>query len=270
MNPQKPSYAPNVVNQTVTMNGYTWKGNPGTDWSLVGPAGDNPSNTGGQQQAITDALDKQRAGFDKLVTAGKNDITDFLTRYSTAVPQTINDVTGKYKIPEQTNIVNSLNSRIQDLQGNTSNSGAGGFASAGQVDAAINSRYLPQFNTAVSNLGTSSTAANNEIATRLTPYTTEASMLNDRLAREMTGFTAEQQTQLQTLVDQLNAGVTLTGQQLQYAEELAKAKYSYDQALATAQTENLQPQSITAGNWVYDPASGSFYNPQTGQRRKAS
>lgn len=31
---EKPPYAPNVVNQTVDYGGATWKGNPGSDWTL--------------------------------------------------------------------------------------------------------------------------------------------------------------------------------------------------------------------------------------------
>lgn len=32
----KPPYSPNVQNQTVSYGGQTWKGNPGSDWSLEG------------------------------------------------------------------------------------------------------------------------------------------------------------------------------------------------------------------------------------------
>lgn len=31
---QPPSFSPNTVNQTVTQNGYTWKGQPGQSWTL--------------------------------------------------------------------------------------------------------------------------------------------------------------------------------------------------------------------------------------------
>lgn len=42
---EQPPYAPNVVNQTVQYGGATWKGNPGTGWSLEGSGGDTPSST---------------------------------------------------------------------------------------------------------------------------------------------------------------------------------------------------------------------------------
>ena len=44
----KPPYAPNVVNQTVSYGGVTWKGNPGSDWTPEVQS--SPSNNGGQAQ----------------------------------------------------------------------------------------------------------------------------------------------------------------------------------------------------------------------------
>lgn len=41
---EKPPYAPNVVNQTVTYGGATWKGNPGSDWTMQSS---NPSSSSG-------------------------------------------------------------------------------------------------------------------------------------------------------------------------------------------------------------------------------
>lgn len=58
MNPTKPNYAPNVVNQTVDFGGYTWKGNPGSDWTMVGQTGaPNPQQVQQQyQQGIDTAV----------------------------------------------------------------------------------------------------------------------------------------------------------------------------------------------------------------------
>lgn len=47
MQPTQPNYAPNVVNQTVDYGGATWKGNPGTGWTMqnLNPAATNFSST---------------------------------------------------------------------------------------------------------------------------------------------------------------------------------------------------------------------------------
>lgn len=60
MNPTPPPYAPNVVNQTVSYGGVTWKGNPGGDWypESGGGGGFDPAG-----QSIMDAINKQNEAF---------------------------------------------------------------------------------------------------------------------------------------------------------------------------------------------------------------
>jgi len=212
------------------------------------------------QDALTNFPAQQAADFNNVATKGSNDITDFLTRYNTAVPKIISDVSSKYALPDQQAGVNALNTRIKTLQGNTDNSGAGGFASAGQVDSALNSRYLPQYSTALSNLTNSTALAQNEEGQLEKPYETEASMLNDRLTREMTGFTAEQQNALAALTAKLNAGVTLTKDEMDNANALAVAQEQY-QAAVESQKIQSQNQTLPTGSTYYNPVTGVAYNP---------
>ena len=53
MQPQKPSYSPNVQNQTVEFGGARWKGNPGQDWVL------DSTDQQQQQQATQQAAQQQ-------------------------------------------------------------------------------------------------------------------------------------------------------------------------------------------------------------------
>lgn len=210
----------------------------------------------GNQQAITDALTNQTNQFNQITTSGKQDITDFLTKYSSDVPSVYNSTYAKYNIPGQLDYVGALNNRIKDLQGNQTNEGAGGFSSAGQVDAAINSRYLPLYETGVTNLANSSSLANTEAAQLLQPDVTAGNLLNDRLAREMTGFTSDQQNVLQGLIANLNAGVSLTNTQLTLANNLALKMQDYNNQLSLLK----QQQAVTVV-----PASSNIYNAGTGQ-----
>lgn len=252
----QPNYAPNVVNQTVSYGGATWKGNPGTSWTLQSTPEQDSYNAA--QKAITDHLAQQTTDFNNLKTQGQSDVTDFLGRYKAAVPGIISSTSDKYNLPGQTNYVNALNTRIKTLTGNLDNSGAGGYASGNQVDKAVNSRYLPLYEAGVTNLGTSTTQAQNEETQLIQPYQTEGQMLNDRLAREMTGFTTEQQTELTALIGQLNAGEQLTATQLTNANDLAKAQLAYKQAIDSATISNNKPQQVTPGSYIYDPASGKY------------
>ncbi len=213
-------------------------------------------NAGAGGQAITDALTKQTTDFNAIKTQGQNDVTGFLTKYGADVPATYNSTYAKYNIPGQVSYVDALRSRIADLSGNQSNAGAGGFSSAGQVDAAVNSRYLPLFETGVSNLNTSAGLANTEATNLLAPDVKAGELLNDRLAREMTGFTTTQQTTLGGLIAKLNAGVSLDNTSLTLANNLALKLQDYNNNLGILK----QQQAVTTV-----PATSSIYNAGTGK-----
>jgi len=54
--PTPPPYAPNVVNQTVSYNGATWKGNPGTGWTQQGEGSQGESFADSILKAVADPL----------------------------------------------------------------------------------------------------------------------------------------------------------------------------------------------------------------------
>ncbi len=248
----KPNYSPNTVNQTVDFGGMRWKGNPGSDWVADGPTGGGNANasSGG---ANADAMNAKFAN-------DKNDVTSFLTKYQSAVPGIINDTSAKYDIPGQTAGVNALNTRVKTLQGNLDNSGGGGYSNAGQVDSAINSRYLPQYSTALQNLNTSAGLAQTEEGQLTKPYEAEGQLLNERLGREMTGFTSEQQRELEGYLAKLQSGTQLSVAQMQAANALAVAQKGY-QATVDSQKIQSQNQTLAPGSTYYNPTTGTAYNP---------
>lgn len=214
-----------------------------------------------QQQQKTNALAaQQKQAMDQEFANEKQAVSDFSNKYKGDVNNVVNNTSAKYNLPDLANISNALDSRIHELSGNTNNAGAEGMASASQVDQAIQSRYLPQYQQAVSNQSNATQAAQTEENQLLAPDQAEASLLNQRLAQEMSGFTNEQKNELDGLLASMNAGVQLTTAQQQRANELAIAEEGYQNALN--QTK-LQQQNVVLppGDTYYNTATGTTYNP---------
>lgn len=209
------------------------------------------------QKMLTDQAAQNKTAMDARFASNKNELNTFNTTYKDAATNTANAVSDKYKLPDQVGMVNALDSRIQDLSGNLSNTGAGGYASAGQVDKAINTNYLPRFNTAIGNLTRSSTAANQEYNQNIAPYQTQAQLLNDRIARESTGYTTEQTNELDGLLKLINDGVTLSGQQMDRLNKLSELENTYATAKYTADKNNQYPQ-VQPGNGIYNTQTGQY------------
>lgn len=219
-----------------------------------------------QEQAKKDLAAK--AAQDKIDTANrfaqnKTELTDFNTRYGAAVPQIINDTSNKYQLGDLLGQANSLNTRVKDLQGNISGQGAGGYANSSQVDAAVNSKYLPRYQTAITNLQTGTALANAEQNQLLKPYETEADLLNQRIAREATGYSQEQQRELDGLIAAMNAGNQLSQAQIQQATALAQLESSYKQAIDVEKLKKTETPVNAKDNYV--SIGDGLYNIATGQ-----
>lgn len=224
-----------------------------------------------------DLTDTQKSEMDKRFAQNRADLSAFNDKYSAAVPNIINATSDKYHLGDLLGLTNALNTRISELQGNTMGEGAGGYANAGQVDKAINTNYLPRFQTAVSNLGTATNLAQNEAGMLLKPYETEGQMLSDQIARESTGYSLEQQRELDALVAKMQSNTQLSVAEMQRATALAEMENSYKIAKLQSDTQtnianNKQTTSSPAdryismgGKYLYDTQTGKFISaPSTG------
>lgn len=234
-----------------------------------GGGGGGGSNSGGginvddlirrQREEAQALIDKQNRERDARFAEQKNDLSAFIGEYKGVVPQTINAANEKYGVGDLLNFTNALNTRIKTLRGNTDNSGAGGFASANQVDRAINTRFLPNYLTASENLQRGAQLAQTEVDTILQPYKVEASLLNDRLAREMTGYTASQQRELDSLLSILNTQGNLTSDQAKLAQELSLAEKDYELRKTELEQSAQANRYMGAGSgYLYDTTTGKF------------
>lgn len=212
------------------------------------------------QDDVKNAANQAQTNFNNLQQQDTQSVTDFLTQFKGDTANAISSANNQFNIPGQTDMVNALNSRINDLSTNMSNSGAGGFSNANQVDAAINSRYLPQLNTATTNLNTSTQEAQQQEGIALQPDTQYAQLLSTNITAGMSGLTNTEQTVLQGIIANLNAGVSLTQTQMQVGEQLAQQAMANAAAITTAQI-GQQFQPLSAGSTLTNTRTGEITNP---------
>lgn len=253
----QPGFSPNTVNQHVQVGNELWIGNPGGGWQMRDP-GVTAANDAKAATAAQAASDK--AATEARFTQGKQDLTDFNSRFSTAAPKIINDTSAKYNLGALLDASNTSTGDLRTSQYNIGNTGAGGYASQGQVDNVINKRLSPKQSLDAENYLRGTTAAQNEEQMLFTPYQVEAQGLNERLTREATGYNAEQQRELEGLLGSINAGVQLTGQQIAQATELAKAEKAYQQAI-DQQKISSGAVKLSSGDVFKNLQSGQVWNP---------
>lgn len=210
------------------------------------------------KDSITGTIQKNQQANDARFAQNRSDLTNTIGTYKDAATNISSDVNNKYGIPDQVKLVNALDSRIQDLSGNLSGAGAGGYASGEQVDKALNTNYIPRFNIATGNLSRSGTAAAAEYGQKIAPYQAQVSTLNDQIAREATGYNNEQKAELDTLLGQLNSGVALSQADMARLASLAATEERYHQIINPGQgVVNTQNGAFAVTPPTYNGGGGS-------------
>lgn len=111
------------------------------------------------------------------------------------------------------------------------------------------------YNTASGQIGAQLTAEQQQQQKELMPIQAQLSAMNDRYAREISGFNQSSQDTLNSLMEQLQAGQQLTSQQAQAANALVQQKQQYDLAL---RNNNNQYHTIDAGDrWILTDQVGN-------------
>lgn len=208
------------------------------------------SGSGSAGSGLDDYLKNMPNLRNAFYTQGKNDITDYLGRYTGAINNQeplshMQDRIGReLNLPNLRTSANTLNTTLANIPYTYSGATRGFDVNANQLNRIIGTKSAA--------LAPTVTAANNALssaegqltqrmgleqtqqAKQLLPYQSEQTLLNDRLARESTGFTQEAQGQLNAYIDKLDKGVALSRGEQDNAERLATAKLAYDQAIAVA------------------------------------
>jgi hypothetical protein len=211
------------------------------------------------QNAI-DTANQNQQNVQNQIAGDKQSVTDFLTGYKADTANAISNANSTFNLPTLTSSVNALNSRISDLTSNYSNSGAGGYANANQVDAAINSRYLPQLSAQTANLNNASQQAQTQESIALAPDVAQGTLLGTQITTAMTGLTTTDQQSLDAVLAKLTSGQALTTIELNQANTIAQKALDNYYAIQQKQTV---PASASTGQYeaVYDPATGKIVDP---------
>lgn len=230
------------------------------------------NGTGDQARSFFDPTNltsrQNQTNFSNLVDSNTKAVTDFLGNYKTDVTNAQNTANDKFNVPTFENLVTGLTSRINDLEFNSSNSGggsvgntgAGGFSNMGQIDAALSSRYLPQLNTAQQNLGTASNLAQTYVDQQTKPDQAYATLLANNITTAMAGLTDTQKTQMDGIIAKLNAGVSLTTEEMRTGEAYAQSVLDNATKMTLGKLSAAYTP-IAPGSTLINPSTGTIINP---------
>ncbi|MBZ5529717.1 MAG: hypothetical protein LAN71_17710 [Acidobacteriia bacterium] len=234
---------------------------------------------------LTNLTTQQRAGTQGLL-AGQNTATaDYLKRYTdfinsqegaSAMAGRIGQELG---IPTLQSNATMLRNTLTNLPSTYSKATTGYDVNQNQLSRIVGQKSS-ELAPAVTTAETSLANAQNVLGQRMgyeqidqarleKPFATEKDFLADRLARETTLYSQDNQNELNALITKIQTGVTLSEGEKNRANQLALQEKQYQQALETAkiQTGGSGYMTVGEGSAVYDPVTGKmlYKNPKTYQ-----
>lgn len=260
----KPPYAPNVVNQTVDYGGAQWKGQPGGDWVLQGTSGGSSGSSSGDISSLMGQWDTQRKATEDAAAAREN---DFLTRFRGAisgqegVSAMASRIGNELGLPGLQSNVTNLSTLLQNMPYTQKAATAGTDVNQNQLDRIIASKasalaptvtgVTNAYNAATQNLGTQLGYGVQQQQKELLPYSTEASMLSDRAAREVSGYTTQMQSELDALISKMQTDAQLKESELSRMQQLATAEQQHEDITRYLSGTNFY--DTQSGQWIQAP-----------------
>ena len=216
-----------------------------------------------------------RGGFNMLANQQTGNVQGFTDKYAQAVAnnpnvQSLYDTANTaFGVPQLAERANRLNTQVTNQLPMQTQLMRGFDASQGQIDNAtnFNLRFLePQATAATNASQTAQNLAGQRVQAGITqnqmnllPIQQQGTMLNDVMARQATGYNIAAPTELDGLINKMNAGVTLSQAEIARANALAQQETSYQNTLAEQRYKNLNTASGTQG--LVDVQTGGYYNP---------
>jgi len=225
---------------------------------------------------LTDLTANQKLGTQNLLAGQNTETTDFLKKYTDFInsQEGASAMAGRIGtelgIPTLQANATMLRNTLTNLPTTYSKATTGYDVNNNQLSRIIgqkSSELSPAVTTAENSLANANTNLNTRMgyeqtdqAKALLPYTAEQTMLNDRLARETTLYTADNQRELDALIQKVQSGVTLSEGEKNRANQLAIQEKSYQNALEVQKSKNAgqAPISTNSGDWMYDSSSGTW------------
>lgn len=194
-------------------------------------------------------------------------VGDYINSYKAAVPGIVSGAYNQFGIAPLTSQANALESRISMLSNNPNAAGTGGNVGMDAINNKINTFYNPRFTATESALSRGANAAQAQINANLQPFQEQGTQLTNQLNNETSVMTGEQKNQLDSLLAQMQAGVTLTGYQMDQVSKLAQIE-SNEKIAAEGNQNNIDVAKLNPAS-RYVNLGSSLYDTQTGQFLKA-
>jgi len=270
MDSLKPSFAPDTKDQTVEANGYTWKGQPGGDWTLQSKTG---SGGGVNTQAYDDLINNTRSqisGYATDLNAKENQSLDSYFNYIKNQPSPVDFYSGQLEqagIPETRNVAKSVRSQIYNLEetlrkvepdvsANTRNS----LVTESQRRGLVQSKQQPiieDLNWATQNLGRLSEAIANGEQTALTLtslyqqssqqfidfFKTSLEVAQNQGSRGLQAFIADSNNYLNVSLAKIARGEAVADREEQQAFELFTMQRQAEQRMKELEFSANQPDT---------------------------
>jgi len=202
---------------------------------------------------ITNLTTTQRANTQNLLGTQNTAISDYMNRYTNAIKgqETMgamaNRIGKELNLPTLKENAYNINKTVNELPA-TYNAATRGFdVNSNQLSRIIGqktSELTPALNTANNALSNAQSSLDTQMGygvadqnKELLPYATEKDLLSDRMARETSLYSTDNQNELNGLIQKIQSGITLSEGEKARANQLAIAEAGYKNVLEKARIE---------------------------------
>jgi hypothetical protein len=265
----------NVGNgSTVNSGGKNYTANVNSNGTRSFALGANGGSTV-DLNAPTAQAQQNKTDLQNLFTNQAGQQSDFLNRYTSAIKgqegssAMATRIGNELGVPQLQANAQSLNQTLFNLPSTYSAATTGRDVNANQLSRIVGTKQVElspaaalatqNAQQAQSNLNTRMGYEQADQSKALLPYQTEQQLLTDRLTRESTGYSAANQSILDSIIAKMNAGVTLSEGEKTRAQQLAVQEMQYKQAMDVAnvnQTASDPYKSLSEGQTLYNTATG--------------
>lgn len=225
----------------------------------------------------TDTLAKQKADNAALLASQAGQESDYLNRYKGAIAgQETSSAMAKrlgteLNIPTLSANAAMLNRTVRELPQTYSAATRGFDVNANQLSRIIGQK-TSELSPALTTANEALASANQTLATQmgyelsdqekqLLPYTTEKELLTNKLARETSMYTAQNENELNTIIQKIASGIQVSEAEKDRAVQLATAERNYNLAKEQLSAQVNQGTIETIGGNKY------LVNTTTGEKK---
>lgn len=226
---------------------------------------------------LTNLTASQKAGTSGFLAGQNTETADYLKKYTDFINSQegasamASRIGGELGIPTLQANATMLQNTLTNLPSTYSKATTGYDVSQNQLSRIIGqkaSELQPMVTTAENSLQNAQNTLNTRMGYEMTdeekalrPYTMEKDLLSERQAREATLYTADNENELNALIQKLNMGITLSEGEKNRANQLALQEKQYQQALDVAKQNNANTtpntQVVESGGKKYLIDSGT-------------